>query len=419
MQFMNRIILFLRLLEDIEFTLQSEDPYRILTISRALRELLLDDYPLAHQVNEIYRLKLYFEVADIRPPSNTSSWSLQDDISPDPFDANQQTLRLSFDDFLAFRVARAESKDFSVRDIVKFGADVLGGVHAGFPRSNEQEILGRFSSMHVGGVPAAIRQLKGISAVVARALSPLRAVIREEHPQFGAGSLLAPNTERAQSALVGGLPALIRNPDFLSKGQPPIVPGHDATFHFQAPAYLDLGMLESFGSTLDAGFTFHIDVVSDLANEQGLLGTGYPGGTSLIVLLNDSRSPGRLLLKVVDDGGRTLSAHVHTSCLSGSRLVLSVEPSRNSVSVFELYPLKDDFSLQVDYLERGSPREFSNFRYPLILGGYAFDGVRVGSFVGRAGHLAICNTALSQKDVKELEVTAREIVQRTMRGQEA
>ena len=44
MQFMNKIILFLRLLEDIEFTLQSKDPYRILTISRALRELLLDDY---------------------------------------------------------------------------------------------------------------------------------------------------------------------------------------------------------------------------------------------------------------------------------------------------------------------------------------------------------------------------------------
>jgi len=158
--------------------------YDVLRSALLLRQLLLDSTPLAHQVNRDRHVPLRFRVnvrdpiwkiAGTEPPA---VWIRQDGFDPETALTASQVAELRLDPFLACVVMMIEGRDFTVRDVVMQTAHVLGGVHTGTPRAQEQQALAELSAaFRVGGLDPVVRQLQAIGRVVVRALDPLRTKI--------------------------------------------------------------------------------------------------------------------------------------------------------------------------------------------------------------------------------------------------
>ena len=174
--------LFIRTCEDIERRLSATEPYEILLIAGLIRKLLLDDFPLVDQVNRVHKLKLTFEVTVPfnRPElgDTNSLWSVQDGLDPETAVPGKLRQALSRDQFLQEVVAMVFGKNYSVREVVLFEANVSGAVHAGAPKTDKDQALHEVGqSLGIGGYPMALRQLLAIARVVLRALVPLRAAV--------------------------------------------------------------------------------------------------------------------------------------------------------------------------------------------------------------------------------------------------
>ena len=59
-------LLFLQTLRDLRERVESGTQYDMVRATALLRQLLLDDSPLVHQVNKVFQLKLRFEVCGRR-----------------------------------------------------------------------------------------------------------------------------------------------------------------------------------------------------------------------------------------------------------------------------------------------------------------------------------------------------------------
>ncbi len=174
--------LFLRTLDDIERRLTEADPYEILMMSALIRKLFLDDNPLVDQVNRAHRVKLNFEigVAISRPSDDPSVvfWSEQDGLDPDTAPPFKQRTIVDRDRFFQTIVTVANGHRYSVRDVVQFEANIMGGVHAGSPQTEKEAVLKSIdSSISVGGYASSLRQLKAIARVILKALKPIRQAI--------------------------------------------------------------------------------------------------------------------------------------------------------------------------------------------------------------------------------------------------
>ena len=172
--------LFLKTLEDIESRLAQSDPYEILLIAGLLRKLFLDDHPLVDQVNRTHRVKIEFEVtAPFNKPDEgdkNSLWSVQDGLDPDTAAPGKKRLLLSRDQFFQTVVAMIYGTSFTIRDVVKFEANVAGAVHAGSPKTEKEKALNTLGEhFGVGGYEPTLRQLLAIARVSIKALAPLRA----------------------------------------------------------------------------------------------------------------------------------------------------------------------------------------------------------------------------------------------------
>ena len=74
----------------------------------------------------------------------------------------------------------ANGKTYNVRDIISFEANVMGGVHAGKPDTEEAAIAQIAETLSVGGYRASLRQLQAIARITLRALAPLASLISEK-----------------------------------------------------------------------------------------------------------------------------------------------------------------------------------------------------------------------------------------------
>lgn len=169
--------LFLRVCDDLQQKEQSNDEYEILKSSGLLRQLLLDELPLIHQINRTYRLKVKFVITDAAPPSDPSLifWNVADGLDPNTSIRARSTREVDLEEFLKTVILRFKAIDYTVRDVILFEAHVRGGVHAGTTRTEKEEDLKRIDEMaRVGGFPPCLRELKAISRVVLRAVQPLR-----------------------------------------------------------------------------------------------------------------------------------------------------------------------------------------------------------------------------------------------------
>ena len=151
--------------------------YELLGIAPLLRKLLLDNSPL---VNSVRRgrpeVAIGFRIREWHPRTEVDkedlSYSLrlagaeivgQSDDVPDK----------DFDRFMRTRIGQGDGEDLTVRDVVRYYANVEGGVHFGRPKDDGQATLNTMAPLVLGHSTGQIEILAHIGQVVLNALTPL------------------------------------------------------------------------------------------------------------------------------------------------------------------------------------------------------------------------------------------------------
>lgn len=156
--------------------MQSHCEIDLLDLAAILRQLLLDDYPLIHKVNANHHLKLSFHVGTFRnqPDENVMLQSLEDGLDPETRPSGSPSKHVDFDGFIKHQILFIKGTGHSVRDVIKLGSDVAGGVHQTQNPKDRQRLIAEYSvRIGIGGLPGAIRQLKAIARVALKGLRPL------------------------------------------------------------------------------------------------------------------------------------------------------------------------------------------------------------------------------------------------------
>ena len=179
--------LFLRTIVDLGNRSISSDPYEILGISGLLRKLLLDDHPLLDQVNREYKHRITFRVIECKSPDllkaeKTIYYDVIDALDPDaPINSDDVVLHLKKDAFLNKLVAFFNDSPITIRDIIKYEANIGGGVHA--PNAPKDETHNNIRDLNrlfvLKGYSVTTYHLRLIAKVVLLALKPLALAINE------------------------------------------------------------------------------------------------------------------------------------------------------------------------------------------------------------------------------------------------
>jgi hypothetical protein len=184
----DRSKLFLRTLQDLEERINSDDPYVILGASALLRKLFLDHPTLVDSVNRVDHLRLRFRVlpTQVAPPGlpRPSFFSAQDGIDPDTSPPIDNPVEVTRGQFFGMVVLVVEGHEYTIADVIKFEANIMGAVHAGSPRDDKERALEEINRyLRVGGdYTASLRQLQAIGRVVLRTLGPLREKVARGNP---------------------------------------------------------------------------------------------------------------------------------------------------------------------------------------------------------------------------------------------
>lgn len=174
--------LFLNTLRDLESRIPDTDEYVVLGISALIRKLLIDDFPLVDQVNRQHRLKLTFEITESDPSvpgaPEPTFYSVQDGLDPQTARPGKPQKTVNRDQFFATVLAVAGGKSHTLREIVLFEANVMGGVHVGSPKEEKEKVLQAVNdAFAIGGYRNSLRQLQAVGRVVLRGLDPLRQAV--------------------------------------------------------------------------------------------------------------------------------------------------------------------------------------------------------------------------------------------------
>jgi|SRR5438132_8135897 len=177
--------LFVRVCRDLEKRLRSVDEYEVLKSSGLLRQLLLDDAPLVHRANKNYKLDIEFEITDFQPPTSDQRkillWNIADGLDPQTCRPGRGNRKVRLEDFLRLVVLRSGDTSFTIKDLIKFEANVMGGIHAGSPRTETEQHLRMITDMYsIQGIPGCLRQLKAIARVVLKAVDPLKVRVQAD-----------------------------------------------------------------------------------------------------------------------------------------------------------------------------------------------------------------------------------------------
>ena len=199
-------------------------------------------------------------------------------------------------------------------------------------------------------------------------------------------------------------------------GQPPIVGDEGGSTFLTRDAYLYGDTLEDFGSRMEEGFCFLLDIQSASLDEQILLGSGVTNGTAFRIQLNADGVSNRVEMMLRDDDGNVLAGYADTSASRAKRLVCTADPRSNLLAFFELQPWVDD-NLQIHYTKQDGPIHFSNLVHPLIMGGWNLDGQRKGHYVGRMANVAMFNRWYTRKATKGLRKASTNPTQLPLLGQ--
>jgi len=119
---MNEELLFVRTLDDLHGSINSNDEYEVLRASALIRQLFLDgSNSLVDRVNRKYRHKLEFEVVEQTPPNipglSFNIWGAVDGIDPRAMPLHLPRAKKKRDGFFAMIVAVIEGHEYSIREL--------------------------------------------------------------------------------------------------------------------------------------------------------------------------------------------------------------------------------------------------------------------------------------------------------------
>jgi hypothetical protein len=176
--------LFLETLKDIEKRVASKDTYEVLLISALIRKLLLDDFPLLDQINRKYKTKISFEIIPSQDAliQKSEYYIIADMLDPETAPPSKKSQKVSRDQFLKTTVLSICGKRYSIKDIILFEANIMGGIHAGMPEKEKEQALQQVNSIYeIEASRGSLLQLKAIARVVLKALEPLRIQILQRN----------------------------------------------------------------------------------------------------------------------------------------------------------------------------------------------------------------------------------------------
>jgi hypothetical protein len=177
--------LFLESLAELERYVAIGDDYAMLRAAALLRQLLIDESPLVHQVNQQYRLKLRFHVcgrryAEVVLQMGPVFYSALGGIHRSG-PMSHQVEEVSLDQFLAAKVLKLGDHILTVRDLISISANVLGGVHKGEARTEKEQAVESFNRQVIAfGHPISAAQMKPVVLVALDGMAPLAKAIRGE-----------------------------------------------------------------------------------------------------------------------------------------------------------------------------------------------------------------------------------------------
>ncbi|MGA3290283.1 MAG: hypothetical protein ABSD42_08610 [Candidatus Bathyarchaeia archaeon] len=160
--------------EELNNLVKSKKETDLLRISATLRLLLMDG--LMHKANRRLRLDIIFMTTDYQVPSvqNVILWSIQDGLYPPHSHMGDKRIALNLDQFLAKPIAIMNKNVLTVKEAIKFEANVKGGVHVDETDSKvPKEVAMDTSMLVVEGHRPTLRQLVSIGLVTLEALKPL------------------------------------------------------------------------------------------------------------------------------------------------------------------------------------------------------------------------------------------------------
>lgn len=131
--------------DELKELVESREPYDLTKASAIIRQLLIDGTPLMNQANSHHKLKITFPVSqfsvpDLSEPINRGMviWIKQDSLYP-PEKTSDPCDYLKRDQFLSKKIMLLYGKEISIKDVIKFEANVKGGVHLKNVLSKDEE----------------------------------------------------------------------------------------------------------------------------------------------------------------------------------------------------------------------------------------------------------------------------------------
>lgn len=172
--------LFIETLDDLSSRVNSANNYDILVCSSLIRKLYLDDTPLVHQVNKHIKLKLEYTIGNVQPPTgdllnNLKIWSEIEGIEPDIDIATNVILKE--DAFFKTIIGISDNHKYTIKDTIKYVANVMGGVHSGSPKDEKERALLELNNFYILDTSIILRQIQSISKVILQSLRRLKEVI--------------------------------------------------------------------------------------------------------------------------------------------------------------------------------------------------------------------------------------------------
>jgi hypothetical protein len=180
---------FLETLDDLESrAIWGASEYSLLRASALLRELLIDERPLVHQVNRKRQLRLRFGVRQAPPRDSKDLFWLGIDPSESVEAAGLaggKVVEVGVPQLLGLEMLFLGASTLTARDLITLGANVQGGVHHGPARDPQHRALQDFSiQVSHGRTPIELVAMIPISHVLLAGLEPLRSRVRLELPEL-------------------------------------------------------------------------------------------------------------------------------------------------------------------------------------------------------------------------------------------
>lgn len=172
--------LFIRTLSDIHKSINSDDEYEVLRASALIRQLFLDgSNSLFDRVNRTYRTKLEFEIAEfdnpVKLPFKPAIWTSFTELTPKEAPLHWVRKKVNRDKFFALIVASVENHDYSVRELIKFAANMMGGVHSGSSADDKGKKLENLKGLYIfSNINTALLFVKAVGQNTLTTLTPLR-----------------------------------------------------------------------------------------------------------------------------------------------------------------------------------------------------------------------------------------------------